>query len=90
MVFVALTIVWLLVMVAVNSIVDSKSAIHEILVVLMGLGLWSWLATIYVSYRLNDERKKITEILEKLREAQEHGSQRETMSSCPSKIKSRR
>ena len=68
MLFIVLTVFWVFAMVVVIATFPTKSSIHEIEVILIGLGLWVWLATMYLSYRLNTERQKVTDILDETQE----------------------
>ena len=64
MMFIVLTVFWVFLMVVVIATFPTKSSIHEIEVILIGLGFWVWLATMYLSYRLNVERQNITDTLD--------------------------
>ena len=89
MVFVTLTIVWVIVMAFVTATFPTKTSIHEIQLLLIGLGFWGWLATIYIADRLRGERQEITDLLEEIREIQEFESQRKTMILSSRKTKPR-
>ena len=78
-VFATLTVIWAIFIGTISNVFSAKTSIHEIQVILIGLGFWVWLATVYIADRLRDERQKITDILEEIKEIQETDSQRKAM-----------
>ena len=73
--FVILTMVWVAVMGVVTIVFFSGSSAHGIEALLIGLGFWVWLATMYISYQLGNEGERITDRLDEIKEIQEQDHQ---------------
>ena len=72
MLFIVLTVLWVFLMVVITVISPAKTSIHEIQEILIGIGLWIWIATMYFACRLSDERNRIINTLDEIKEAQEY------------------